>query len=113
MMHLVIPFATVVSFVCNDAPIGRLGPLEPLHGTWFITVYAVVMVFLFGTGILPGTAAPYSFLDFEHASLRFVLLCLLGVYSVGYAVSWLLSRLNRRLSWIWFHDFDTTNEQKG
>ena len=104
MMHLVVPFATVVSFVFNDAPIGRLRPLEPLHGTWFITCYAVVMLFLFGTGILPSSAAPYTFLDFEHSSLRFILLCALGVYFVGYVISWLLSELNRKLSWIWFYD---------
>ncbi|MBR2577997.1 MAG: hypothetical protein IKE38_03600 [Erysipelotrichaceae bacterium] len=102
MMHLVIPIATLATFVLNDAPIGRIGPLEPFHGTWFITIYAAVSLIVFATGILPSSMAPYSFLDFEHHSLLFPLACLIGIYATAYLMSLMLYKLNRRFSWIWF-----------
>ncbi len=113
MMHLVIPFATITSFVFNDAPIGRLRPPEILYGTWFITIYAATMFVLIAAGILPSARAPYSFLDFEHASLQFVLACLAGVYITGYCVSLLLYYMNRKLSWLWFHGFQKQKQNKG
>ena len=102
MMHLVVPICSLVTFIFNDAPIGKLKPLEPLHGTWFITIYAVIMTFLFGTGILPSSRAPYSFLDFENHSIFFSIACLTGIYIVGYSISLFLSYLNRKMSWIWY-----------
>ncbi|MCR5090068.1 MAG: hypothetical protein K6C08_11230 [Oscillospiraceae bacterium] len=105
MMHLVIPIATISSFVFNDAPVGRVRAWEPLYATWFITVYALVMFFLFGTGILPGSRAPYTFLDFENASPQFILTCFVAIYATGYGVSALLCYMNKKLSWLWFYDF--------
>ncbi len=105
MTHLVVPLLTILSFSFNDAPIGKLRPWESFYGTWFVTIYAVVMGFLFGKGILPSELAPYSFLDFEHSSLLFMLACLAGIYAFGYMVALMLSWLNRKLSWIWFYDF--------
>jgi hypothetical protein len=43
MMHLVVPVATVMSFLLNDPPFGKPKPKEPLKGTLFIAIYAVVM----------------------------------------------------------------------
>lgn len=105
MMHIVVPFLTLACFMFNDAPIGKLKPHEPFYGTAYITLYAVIMLVLFGTGILPSSLAPYSFLDFSSNSLLFKLECLAGIYAVGYLISLLLSILNRKLSWIWFADF--------
>ncbi len=113
MMHLVIPPATICSFVFNDAPVGRLKAWEPLYGTWFITLYALTMLFLFGTGILPSAKAPYSFLDFEHTAPVFVLATLVGIYATGYSVSLLLYYLNRKLSWLWFRDFKKQKRNRG
>ncbi|MBR2739542.1 MAG: hypothetical protein IKD87_02620 [Oscillospiraceae bacterium] len=103
MTHLVIPPMTVVSFIFNEAPIGRLKPLEPFLGTWYITTYAAVMTFLFGSGIVPSELAPYSFLDFKHHSFFYPVMCLAGIYLVGYLVALALSKLNMKCSWIWFH----------
>lgn len=105
MMHLVIPPATLFSFVFNDAPIGKLKPWEPFYGTWFVTIYAVVMSTLIVTGTLPEEKVPYSILDFEHTDPLSGLLVLTGIYAVGYVMALILSSLNRKYSWIWFYDF--------
>ena len=104
IMHLIIPLLTILSFIFNDPPIGKLKIYEPLYGTIFITIYTVIMTFLFATRILPSEKAPYSFLDFDNNSLAFKLLVLLIVYICGYIVSKLLSYLNSKMSWIWFYD---------
>ena len=79
---------------------------EPLKGTLLLAVYAVVMITVFRSGILHDEKAPYSFLDFENTSLLYRAACFAGVFGVGYLVSWLLMRLNMKLSWIWFFDID-------
>ena len=104
MMHLVVPFTTVMSFLLNDPPFGKPKPADPLKGTTFIALYAVVMGVIFGTGILPSEKAPYSFLDFENTSAAFKMASLIGIFAVGYGISLLLMRLNMKLSWIWFYD---------
>lgn len=104
MMHLVVPFTTVMSFLLNDPPFGKPKPAAPLNGTIFIALYAVVMGVIFGTRILPSEKAPYSFLDFENTSMLFKMASLTGVIAIGYGVSLLLMRLNMKLSWIWFSD---------
>ncbi|MBP3728636.1 MAG: hypothetical protein J6H18_00020 [Lachnospiraceae bacterium] len=43
-----------------------------------------------------------SELNFEKTTLLFKLACLAGILAVGYGVSWLLMRLNMKLSWVWF-----------
>ena len=111
VMHLIVPVTTVMSFVLNDSPIGKPKPTDPLKGTLFIAIYAVLMTTLFGTGILSSAMAPYSFLDFEHTSMAFKLVCLIVILVIGYAVSWLLMRLNMRLSWIWFSDIKRSKKR--
>ena len=104
MMHLVLPPTTVVSFLLNDSPVGKPKVADPLKGTIFIAIYTVVMTILFGTGILESEKAPYSFFDFDNTSLHFRLFSLVGIFVIGYILSWILIRLNMKLSWIWFHD---------
>ena len=108
MMHLVIPFLMLLSFMFNDAPIGRLKPLEPFFGTTYITIYALIMLVLFGLRILPSRLAPYSFLDFDNTGWGFKLMCLAGIYIVGYTIAVILAFLNSKLSWIWFYDLNET-----
>ena len=104
IMHLIVPFTTVASFLLNDPPRGKPKAAEPLRGMIFIAIYAVIMTYCFATGTIPSKLAPYSFLNFEKTSLPFKLACLAGILGVGYGVSWLLMRLNMKLSWVWFRD---------
>ncbi len=103
-MHLVVPFTTVMSFLLNDPPFGKPRSMEPLKGTIFIAIYAVVMTVIFETGMLPSEKAPYSFFDFENTSALYKIVSLVCIFTIGYTVSWLLIRLNMKLSWIWFYD---------
>lgn len=57
MMHLVIPISTVLSFILNDAPIGKPKPQEPFKGL-LIILYAAVRMAFFGSGILPSEKSP-------------------------------------------------------
>ena len=111
VMHLVVPIMTIASFLFNDSPIGRPKLLDPFKGTVFIAMYAVVMTIIFGTGMLSSEKAPYSFLDFDNTSMLFKLVCLVGIFATGYAVSWLLMRLNMKLSWIWFYSNKRTKRR--
>ena len=111
MMHLVIPVATVMSFLLNDPPFGKPSTEEPMNGILLIAIYAVVMTIFFGVGMLPSEKAPYSFLDFEKTTTLFKLGCLAGIFTVGYAVSWLLMRLNMKLSWVWFYDMNRSKKK--
>ena len=104
MMHLVVPITTVMSFIFNDSPIGKPKLIEPLIGTSYIAIYTTVMTILFGSGMIPSSKAPYSFLDFSSNSMRFKITCLIGVFVIGYIVSWILILLNMKFSWIWFTD---------
>ena len=112
MMHLVIPLASIVCFIFNDAPIGKINKLEPFYGCTFITIYAVIMTFLFGTRILPSSLAPYSFLDFEHHSIFFSLACLTAIYIVAYFISRLFIHLNSHYSWVWYRNMRMKNSRR-
>lgn len=101
-MHLLIPILTVASFALNDSPIGKLRLGKLFHGTWFITLYAAVVLSLILTGIIPEEMIPYSFMDVAHMPALVVALCFVFVYGIGLLLSWLLSRWNQKLSWRWF-----------
>ena len=102
-MHILIPVLTVASFVLNDSPIGKVPPKKRLHGTWYVTIYAVIIITLINTGVIRREMIPYDFLDFSGSPLWYVLFAVLFVYGLGYLLSWGLSILNRRLSWTWFY----------
>ena len=101
-MHLLIPALTVASFVLNDSPIGKLNAGKLFHGTWFVTLYAVVVISLILVGIIPEKLIPYAFMDVLHMPALVIALCFVFVYGMGFLLSWLLSRWNRKLSWLWF-----------
>jgi len=104
IMHVFMPVLTPLSFVFNDAPIGKLKPMEVFHGTWFITLYAVVMIPLIMTGVIPREKVPYSFLLVQDHSLLYDIVVACAIYTIGYMMSAFLSWMNRKLSWVWFTD---------
>lgn len=105
IMHAVIPPLTMVSFAINDSPIGKLKPLNRWHGTWFITIYAVIILTFVVTGILETALIPYFFLDVIHNPLWLSAVAFIFIYGAAYLMAWFLSELNRRLSWLWFKNF--------
>ncbi len=101
-MHILIPVLTILSFILNDSPIGRLSFRQKLRGTWFITLYAAVILTLILTGIIPAGQIPYFFLDVAHMPDLAFIGCFLFIYSVAFLLSHCLSSWNRKLSWLWF-----------
>ena len=101
-MHISIPILTVASFALNDSPIGKLKPLKLFHGTWFVTLYAAVILTLILTEAIPREMIPYAFLDVAHLPALAVLVSFAAVYGMSWLFSLLLSRWNRKLSWLWF-----------
>ena len=59
-------FLTVASFTLNDSPIGRLKPSAIRKGTWFISVYAVIILSLILSGTIEKDMIPYFFLDVRN-----------------------------------------------
>ena len=101
-MHLLIPVLTVLSFMINDSPIGRLTFRQKLHGLWFVTLYAMVMLTLVATGVISRGQIPYYFLDVLHMPVLTSIGWFLLIYLISYLLSYLLSEGNRRLTWVWF-----------
>ena len=64
VMHVMIPLLGIGSFLINDLPIGRLKPRQRWKGTWFVTCYAITMLMLISTGLLPPERIPYPFLNY-------------------------------------------------
>ena len=104
IMHVFMPLLTPLSFVLNDAPIGKLKRYEPFYGTSFITLYALIMIPKILNGSMPREKVPYSFLLINEHSLLYNVSVVIAIYSIGYFLAYFLSELNRRLSWIWFKD---------
>ena len=101
-MHLLIPVLTVASFLMNDSPIGKLKAGKLFHGTWFVTLYAAVVLTLILTGVISREMIPYAFMDVAHMTAPAVAACLASVYGLGFLLSWLISCGNRKLSWLWY-----------
>ena len=101
-MHILIPVLTILSFILNDSPIGKLSFRQKLQGTWFITLYAAVILTLILTGIIPAGQIPYFFLDVADMPVLAFIGCFVFIYSVAILLSHHLSSLNRKLSWLWF-----------
>ena len=110
VMHVLIPLLGVSSFLINDSPIGKLKPMQLWRGTWFVTFYAVIVLTLIGTEILPTELIPYFFLDYRHVHWSVFAFAFVFVYASAYLMAGRLSEWNRRLSWLWFKDI---TEQKG
>ena len=103
VMHVAIPVLYVLSFIANDSPT-ILRPMELWHGTWFVTCYAVCILTLIASGRLPSELIPYFFLDVRNSGLGVFAAAFVFIYASAYLMAWLLSRWNRRLSWMWFRN---------
>lgn len=102
VMHALLPLLCVGSFLINDPPIGKLKPWQRWHGTWFVSYYAINILTLIGTGLLPPELIPYPFLNYRDNGWGIFFGAFVFVYGAGYLVSWGISEGNRRLSWLWF-----------
>ena len=103
-MHILIPLLTVFSFLVNDPPVGQLTLRQHLHGLWFVSLYAVVILTLILSGAVPQQQIPYFFLDIRNMPVSLFLLSFVVIYGLSYLFSCLLSRWNRKLSWLWFQN---------
>ena len=105
-MHILIPVLMITSFVTNDSPFGVLRFRQKLNGIWYVTLYAAVIITLILTGVIPTAQIPYFFLDVTHLPLLDLAGYFAAIYCIAYALSCLLSYLNRKLSWIWLRNLD-------
>ena len=105
-MHILIPLLMILSFVLNDSPIGILSFRQKWNGTWYVTLYAAVIITLILTGVIPTALIPYFFLDVTHIPLLDLAGYFLGIYGIAFLMSWLISYLNRKLSWLLLRDLD-------
>ena len=109
--HIVIPVLTVSSFVANDAPIGKVAPLKRLCCTIFITVYSIIIIALFGSGVLPMDMIPYAFIDWRVVPV-WQIICYAGiVYFIAFMIATVLYQLNKKLSWLWFRKLTAGEKQ--
>lgn len=111
VMHMLIPVLGITTFIINDSPIGRLKPWKRLHGSWFVTFYAVIIFTLIGSGSLPTELIPYFFLDFRHNWWGITAFAFAFVYGSAYLMGWALSECNRKVSWLWFKDIARQGKQ--
>lgn len=97
-MHVIIPVLAVVSFLLTPPPPALVSPLMRLTCTWLITLYAVVVITLIVTGLIPQEKIPYSFLDFNTRPLNYSIYFGCFIYSFTYLVSVMLTHLNVRMA---------------
>ncbi len=101
-MHIAVPILVVASFTMNDSPLGRLSRVETFYGTSYVTFYAVNILSLIGFGVIKREYIPYSFLDIKHMSIPLIITTIAVFYVMGYTLSSILSKMNRKLYWTWF-----------
>ena len=101
-MHIVIPILTVASFVFNDSPAGKLKAGKILHGMWFVALYAVTVVALIVSGTIPEDMVPYAFVDVLNMPAFAIILSAVFIFGLGFLLSFVFYRLNKKFSWIWF-----------
>ncbi len=103
-MHILIPLLMIASFVLNDPPIGKLHFLQKLHGTWYVSLYAAIIITLILTGVIPTERIPYFFLDVTHLPLLDLVTYFVMIFAIAISLSHLLSYLNRKLSWLFLRN---------
>ena len=111
VMHILVPLLGIESFVINDPSIGRLKPGQRWQGTWFVSYYAVNILTLIATGLLPPELIPYPFLNYKENGWGMFFAAFVFVYGVGYFMAWGISEANRKLSWLWFRNIARDREE--
>ena len=101
--HGIMPVLMIISFITNDSPIGKVRPLLRLHGTWFITIYGLIIIQLFAFEVMPMSMIPYPFLNPDLLPMWMIVGAVLLIYLIAYMIATLLYLLNRKLSWLWFN----------
>ena len=101
-MHVLIPLLTIGTFLFNDSAIGGLSAVKLLNGLRIITIYAVFILTLILTNVIPENKIPYSFLDVRNQPFWLPFLAFIVIYGTGYLLSWLFYKLNLKLSWLWY-----------
>ncbi len=101
--HAIMPVLMIISFVTNDSPIGKIKPLMRLHGTWFITIYGLIIIQLFSTEVIPMSMIPYPFLNPDLLPMWMIIGAVLLIYIIAFTITTVLYLLNRKMSWLWFH----------
>ena len=103
-MHIVIPVLMVLSFIVNDSPIGKFTAGQKIHGTCFVTLYAIVILTLIVTDVVPYEMIPYFFLDVFHMPVLTFIGYFLVIHAIAYVLTHFIVKWNQKLSWIWFKD---------
>ena len=101
-MHVLIPLLTIGTFLFNDSAIGGLSAVKLLNGLRIITIYAVFILTLILTNVIPENKIPYSFLDVRNQPFWLHFLAFIVIYGTGYLLSWLFYKLNLKFSWLWY-----------
>lgn len=107
-MHILIPILMVASFLLNDAPIGKLRFAQIFRGMWFVLFYAVVILTLILTGVIRTEQIPYFFLDVTNNPTLTTVGYFAIIFATAFLLSAVLSRWNRKLSWVWFRGVAST-----
>ena len=94
LTHIYAPLLTILSFLFNDPPIGRLKPRQVIRGMVQLFLYAVIMLTLFISGLVPWEDAEYEFL--HNGPNLFMLIAISAIFVGGFFLTWLISRLNRK-----------------
>ncbi|MBO7729584.1 MAG: hypothetical protein J6S31_01865 [Lachnospiraceae bacterium] len=101
-MHVLIPLLMIGTFIFNDSAIGKIPKWKLIYGLIIITIYAVLILTLILTNVVPDSKIPYSFLDIRNQPFWLPLLAFVVIFGVGYLLSWAFYSLNRKLSWCWY-----------
>lgn len=102
LMHIVIPLLSISSFALNDPPRRKINYAKLLHGAWGILAYSSVIIPLICTNVIAKSDIPYSFLDFNKQPVWYLACFAIMVFSMSYAFSFGLAKLNRYVSPAWF-----------
>ena len=107
-MHVIIPLLSILSFLLNRSPVESIHPLLRLNCAWLITLYAAVVIALILGGLIPQEKIAYSFLEFNTRPIGYFIYFGCFIYSFTYVLSFLFTDLNRRISFYWIEENETT-----
>lgn len=100
-MHAIIPLMVILIFIFMNPPIGKLKLYKLLWGLCFLGIYAVPNLTLIGIKVIPDNKIPYFFMDIRNKPIMCICCFLIIIVPLSYLISWALSELNRKNSWLW------------
>lgn len=102
IIHAIMPVLMVASFLVNDSPIGKIRLRRLWNGTWFITVYGIISIIFYSSGLLPMSMIPYYFLNPTILPPIHIAFSIITIYMIAFTMAFILYFFNRKLSWLWF-----------